>query len=294
MDILEEITAYKRIEVKQLEEAVPPHVIHEEVECLIIAEDTLRAQGVTRHPETNVPTSRHSLRQALLDDEIGIIAEFKRKSPSKGWIREDGKPEVIPASYARNGAAALSILTDSHYFSGSDRFLRKARPTVDIPILYKNFVIDEYQLFCARSCGADAVLLIAACLTKDECRSLLKTAHELELEVLLEVHSEKELSYIDCLPDVVGVNNRNLGTFHTDVEASLQLASLLPDEIVHISESGISDPQKVVQLRQAGFRGFLIGEHFMRQPDPGIALKQFIDSVRKQSSENIIDITSIH
>ena len=243
-DILEEIVAHKRKEVEQLYAPKP------------------------------------SLRQALLESNSGIIAEFKRKSPSKSWIKQEGKAEIIPLSYQQNGAAGISILTDEKYFGGKDAFITAARESgVVIPILYKNFVINEMQLYAAALCGASAVLLIAACLTKQECRNLMQKAHELGLEVLLEMHSEQELEYAELDPDLCGINNRNLGSFVTDVETSFRLAELLPKDAVKVSESGISDPKTVIALREAGFRGFLIGENFMKTPDPGESLKEFISSL---------------
>lgn len=240
-DILQEIIAHKRIELEALRAKKP------------------------------------SLRQALLQSETGIIAEFKRRSPSKGWIKEEGRADIIPLSYQQNGATALSILTDEHYFGGHDDFIRMARQSgVSLPVLYKNFVIDEAQLYAAALCGASAVLLIAACLTKSECRLLIDKAHALGLEVLLEMHSEQELEYAELKPDMCGINNRNLGSFITDTEISFRLAELLPKEVVKVSESGISDPQTVRKLREAGFRGFLIGECFMKTADPGQALRNFI------------------
>ena len=218
-----------------------------------------------------------SLKRALLASESGIIAEFKRRSPSKGWIKENGQASVIPLSYQNNGAAALSILTDAEFFAGSDDFIREARSSgVTLPILYKNFVIDELQLYQALFCGASAVLLIASCLTMGKCRELIHKAHSLGLEVLLEMHGETELEYAALDPDLCGINNRNLGTFVTDVENSFRLAEKLPEDAVKVSESGISSPETIRQLRKAGFRGFLIGEAFMRAQDPGLALKQFI------------------
>jgi len=220
---------------------------------------------------------KDSLREALKQSETGIIAEFKRRSPSKGWIKEEGRADIIPLSYQQNGAAALSILTDEHYFGGNDDFIRQARQSgVTLPILYKNFVIDEAQLYAAALCGASAVLLIAACLSKQKCKTLLHSAHELGLEVLLEMHSEAELEYAELGPDLCGINNRNLGSFVTDVDNSFRLAELLPKDAVKVSESGISDPATVRALRQAGFRGFLIGETFMKTPSPGQALADFV------------------
>ena len=273
-DILEEIVAHKRLEVAHFKEALSEREIHRLVEPLL-------------------DFSVASMSQALTASDSGIIAEFKRKSPSKGWIKEDGRADLIPLSYQQHGAAALSILTDEKYFGGSDEFIRTARHAgVKIPVLYKNFVIDEYQLFQARLCGASAVLLIAADLSLQECRTLLRTAHELGLEVLLEMHAESELAYAELEPDMCGINNRNLGTFVTDVENSFRLADKLrsvcgnatdvPSAPVLVSESGISNPTTVRALRQAGFRGFLIGENFMKTADPGAALHGFIEELASQ------------
>lgn len=261
MDILQEIVAHKRIEVERFKQQLSEQEIHRRVEAIL---------------DFSVP----SMSKALTASESGIIAEFKRRSPSKGWIKEEGKADEIPLSYQEHGAAALSILTDEQYFGGKDDFIRIARHAgVHIPILYKNFIIDEYQLFQARLCGASAVLLIAADLSKEECQSLLSTAHGLGLEVLLEMHSEEELEYAEMEPDMCGINNRNLGTFITDVQNSFRLAELLPKDSVKVSESGISNPDTVKALRIAGFRGFLIGETFMKTSDPGKALKEFISKL---------------
>lgn len=261
MDILQEIVVHKRIEVERFKQQLSEQEIHRRVEAIL---------------DFSVP----SMSKALTASESGIIAEFKRRSPSKGWIKEEGKAEEIPLSYQEHGAAALSILTDEQYFGGKDDFIRIARHAgVHIPILYKNFIIDEYQLFQARLCGASAVLLIAADLSKEECQSLLSTAHGLGLEVLLEMHSEEELEYAEMEPDMCGINNRNLGTFITDVQNSFRLAELLPKDSVKVSESGISNPDTVKALRLAGFRGFLIGETFMKTSDPGKALKEFISKL---------------
>ena len=240
--------------------------------------DILQEIVAHKHKEMErLCAKKPSLRDALLHSDTGIIAEFKRRSPSKGWIKEEGKAEVIPLSYQLNGAAAISILTDEHYFGGCDDYIRMARKSgVTIPVLYKNFVIHEAQLYAAALCGASAVLLIAACLTKQECKTLLHKAHELGLEVLLEMHSEEELEYAEIGPDLCGINNRNLGSFVTDVENSFRLAELLPKDAVKVSESGISNPETVKALRQAGFRGFLIGENFMKTADPGQALNDFL------------------
>lgn len=243
-DILQEIVAHKHLEIEQL--------------C----------------------AKKPSLRDALLNSSSGIIAEFKRRSPSKGWIKDEGLANEIPLSYQLNGAAAISILTDEKYFGGCDEFIRIARKSgVSIPVLYKNFVIDEAQLYAAALCGASAVLLIAACLTKVKCKQLMYKAHSLGMEVLLEMHSEEELEYAEMQPDVCGINNRHLGSFVTDVETSFLLAEKLPKDAVKVSESGISDPATVKALQEAGFKGFLIGENFMKTPDPGQALAEFISKL---------------
>lgn len=244
-------------------------------------QDILEQIIATKHKELERKRRKKpSLREALLNSDTGIIAEFKRRSPSKGWIKEDGRPDIIPLSYQQNGAAALSILTDKQYFGGHDRFIIEARQSgVTLPILYKNFVVDELQLYEAVLCGASAVLLIAACLTKERLRVLMEKAHDLGLEVLLEMHNEKELEYCELQPDVCGINNRHLGSFVTDVETSFRLAELLPKDAVKVSESGISSPETIRELRQAGFRGFLIGETFMKTPEPGKTLGEFIQSI---------------
>ena len=253
-DILEEIIAYKRIEVEMQQQAFPSEILED-------------------HLTDAVPLKR-SMRQALEQSATGIIAEFKRRSPSKGWIKKDAKVEEIIPDYERNGATALSILTDAEFFGGSLRDIREARALTDLPILRKDFIISEYQLLQAKAVGADAVLLIAACLTPKECRNLSRKAHRLDFEVLLEI--QKELEYLNEEIDMVGVNNRNLGTFHTDVENSLHLAELLPKDRVRISESGISSAETMAKLRNAGFRGFLIGETFMKTEHPADTLRRFI------------------
>ncbi|MBQ8047232.1 MAG: indole-3-glycerol phosphate synthase TrpC [Prevotella sp.] len=263
-DVLDEIVAWKRVEVEQFKRELPPRMLYKQVEAVL---------------ESPVA----SMKEALKASDTGIIAEFKRRSPSKGWIREDGKAEEIPLAYQSNGASAISILTDAKYFGGCDGFVMDARRTgVTIPVLYKNFVVDEYQLFQARLCGASAVLLIAADLTLAECRTLLHTAHELRLEVLLEMHGEGELDYAALEPDMCGINNRNLGTFVTDVDNSYRMADRLPRDIVKVSESGISSVLTVKELRRAGYQGFLIGEYLMKMEHPGHALRAFIQDIKSQ------------
>ena len=221
------------------------------------------------------------------EKQIALLSAALREASNAGghWLNAAGKsyPKFYPKgpAYEAAGASALSILTDEKYFGGSLKDIRSARPHVQLPILRKDFIIDEYQLYQARIVGADAILLIAAALKKEQCKALALKAHELELEVLLEIHNEQELEYIDENIDMVGVNNRNLGSFHTEVENSFRLAEKLPEEMLRISESGISSPETVKQLRAAGFRGFLIGENFMKTPAPGEALKEFITQLEK-------------
>ena len=222
-----------------------------------------------------------SMKQHLAASPYGIIAEFKRRSPSKGWIHQEADPALVTPAYQAAGASALSILTDEPFFGGRLKDLQRARPTVDLPILRKDFIISTYQLYQAKVAGADAVLLIAAALDKDECHRLAEEAHRLQLEVLLELHSEDELDYVNDSIDMVGVNNRHLGTFHTDVETSFRLAERLPQDKLLVSESGLSQPATVRRLREAGFRGFLIGEAFMKTAEPGKALADFIRQLRE-------------
>lgn len=258
-DILSEIIANKRFEINLQKQAVSIGQLQE---------------GITEFPVV------YSMKQALASSTSGIIAEFKRRSPSKDWIKEEARPEEIVSDYAAAGAAALSILTDEKFFGGSLKDIRIARPFVQIPILRKDFIIDEYQLYQAKIVGADAVLLIAAALEKEKCQELTEEAHALGLEVLLEIHSVEELPYINEEIDMIGINNRNLGTFFTDVENSFRLAEQLPQDTILISESGISDPEIVKRLRAAGFQGFLIGETFMKTPLPGETLRNFLQSIQ--------------
>lgn len=258
-DILSEIIANKRFEVDLQKQAISIEQLQE---------------GISEAPVIR------SMKQALAFSKSGVIAEFKRRSPSKGWIKQDARPEEIVLSYATVGASALSILTDEKFFGGSLKDIRIARPLVEIPILRKDFIIDEYQLYQAKIVGADAVLLIAAALEQEKCNELTEKAHSLGLEVLLEIHSSEELAYINEKIDMVGINNRNLGTFFTDVENSFRLAGQLPQDAILVSESGISDPEIVKRLRAAGFRGFLIGETFMKTEQPGETLQDFLRAIQ--------------
>lgn len=258
-DILQTIVAHKRTEITRQEEAV--------------SRDFLM-----RQLETNPPRPAKSLKQSLATSPTGIIAEFKRRSPSKGWIAPGADPAIIVPGYERAGASGISVLTDQEFFGGSLKDLQTIRPLTELPILRKDFIVSPYQLYQAKIAGADVVLLIAADLTIEECKELGKLAHQLDMEVLLEIHTEKELDYLNEYVDLIGVNNRNLGTFHTDVENSFRLAQKLPKEFVWVSESGISQPDTLKQLREAGFKGFLMGERFMKTPSPAQALSDFLQT----------------
>ncbi len=224
---------------------------------------------MARHtvPATAPDRTHRSMSRALTQSPTGIIAEFKRRSPSKGDIHPMAMvSEVIP-SYTRAGASACSILTDTPYFGGALTDLAVARTLTDIPLLRKDFIISEFQIAEAAGHGADAILLIAAALSLDEITRLTDYAHSMNLEVLIELHSAEEMA---------GINNRNLSTFHTDPGLSLTLARMLPDNVVKIAESGLTSIDEVNRLRDAGYRGFLIGETFMRHTDPGRALSDFL------------------
>lgn len=258
-DILQEIVATKRAEVDRRKRKTD-------------------LQALYRQAETPRAT-RHSLQEALRSSSTGIISEFKRRSPSKGWINRDADVQSVVRAYQQAGATALSVLTDTPYFGGTDDDLRAARQACSLPILRKDFTIDEFQLVESRALGADAVLLIAAALTREQCRRFAEIAHQLELEVLLEIHDQSELDYYSEYVDVLGVNNRNLGSFHTDVANSFRLIEQMPQEATPISESGISNPDTVKELRTIGFKGFLIGENFMKTETPGDSLKSFINAL---------------
>jgi indole-3-glycerol phosphate synthase len=222
-------------------------------------------------------------------EKTGIIAEFKRKSPSKGMINSTSKVEKVSIGYMQAGASALSILTDTKYFGGSTDDLKSARHFNFCPILRKDFVVDEYQIVEAKSIGADCILLIAAALEPEKLKSLAYFAKSLGLEVLMEVHDGEELdrSLCDAL-DLVGVNNRNLKTFEVSLQTSMDLVNRIPSDFVKISESGISDPETLIQLRTAGFDGFLIGENFMKSARPEQAAYNFIKEYKRLIADSAL------
>lgn len=261
MNILDKIIAAKRIEVEQRKTTTPVEV--------------LRQSELYAKP-------RYSLKQFLLDEnKTGIIAEFKRQSPSKGIINANADVVEVTSAYTKNGASCLSVLTDEQFFGGSTADLIKARVN-EIPILRKDFIVDEYQIEEARSMGADVILLIAACLSADEVKRLAAYAKSLGLEVLLELHAEEELGHICNETEIVGINNRNLKTFEVDIERSLQMAKKIPADKIKVAESGISSVENILLFKQNGFKGFLIGENFMKEPNPGLAFEQFTKQLNNQ------------
>jgi len=263
MNILDTIIAHKKIDVAT-------------------AKKTVLIKSLEKSNYFSAP--KISLKEYILrDDKSGIIAEFKRKSPSKGIINENASVENVTTGYSNAGASALSVLTDTHFFGGTNEDVLAARKVNDIPILRKDFTIDEYQIIEAKAIGANAILLIAAVLTKAEIKQFTTLAHNLGLEVLLEIHTNEELDKYIPEISVVGINNRNLKTFEVDFENAIRLAKSLPTNTVKIAESGISDYKSIDYLRTKGFDGFLIGENFMKTDDPALACKDFIEKINKNS-----------
>ena len=259
MTILEEIAAHKRREVAERSGLYPVKLLEQSL-----------------YFQTPVVSLRQYLRR---EDRLGIIAEFKRKSPSKGAINPTASVEEVSIGYMQAGASALSVLTDRTYFGGENEDLTTARTFNFCPILRKDFIVDEYQILEARSIGADAILLIAEILSAAEVKTLASCAKGLGLEVLLEIHSAAQLDKWTPDVDVIGVNNRDLHRFEVRVDTSGALFAQLPAESVRISESGLNDPAVVAGLLDVGYEGFLIGEHFMRHAEPAAACRQFIQHV---------------
>ncbi len=261
MNILDKIIAHKKIEVAKAKEMTT-------VEALMKSEFYER--------ET------FSLKQFLLDEKkTGIIAEFKRQSPSKGIINNNADVVKVTTAYSHHGASCLSVLTDNHFFGGSASDLQKARVN-KIPILRKDFMIDEYQVVEAKSMGADVILLIAACLAPERVQQLAAFAKSLQLEVLLEIHSEEELQHICAETELIGVNNRDLKTFTVDINRSIELSKRIAGDKIKIAESGINDIETISIFKRAGYKGFLIGENFMKQPDPTIAFAEFVHQLNAE------------
>lgn len=225
----------------------------------------------------------YDLAKFLQDPQrTGIIAEFKRRSPSKGLINGQADVAMVTAAYASNGASAISVLTDGEFFGGASADLEAAREN-RIPILRKDFIIDEYQLVESRSMGADVILLIAACLSAGEVKTLAKTAQSLGLSVLLELHDETELEHVNEFTPIVGINNRNLKTFAVDINRSLAMAAQLPPGVIKVAESGIDNVENIKIFKNHGFQGFLIGELFMKAEDPSKRFAEFVKELRASS-----------
>lgn len=218
-----------------------------------------------------------SMSKALLSDPVGIIAEFKRRSPSKGEIHPMADPAVVVPGYEKAGAAACSVLTDTSFFGGSATDLAVARHKSTLPLLRKEFIVDECQIREAAFFGANAVLLIASVLDREDIEEFTDLAHRLDMEVLLEIHGVDELPKIIPEADMIGVNNRNLNTFATDISMAAEIAANLPEKAVKVAESGLRSIDEVMRLRECGYRGFLIGETFMKAPDPAEALRNFLN-----------------
>jgi indole-3-glycerol phosphate synthase len=262
LNILEKIVSYKKAEIEKRKIEIP-------------IEQLEKQSGFYR----DVLSMKKFLRDS---EKTGIIAEFKKRSPSRGVINETATVEEVSAAYSRCGASVISILTDGPSFGGSAEDLMRARFN-NLPLLRKDFILDPYQLVESRAMGADVILLIAACLEPSETRSLSAKAHQLGMEVLLEIHDEKELDHLCDEVDVVGINNRDLRTFAVDINRSIRLAERLPVNKLRIAESGIHNVETLLHLKAAGFNGFLIGEQFMKQADPAVAFASFVDQLKKET-----------
>ncbi len=241
---------------------------------------SIYGESALRNAAQTCPRKTVSLKQSILSGS-GIIAEFKRRSPSKGEIFPAADVAVVTAQYEAGGASGCSVLTDTRFFGGALTDFAIARQTVGIPLLRKDFVIDPVQIYMARIYGADAILLIASALEKEEIEHLCGVAKDLSLEVLLELHNHGEIEKWTPLADMTGVNSRNLRNFSTSLDTAAQFSSLLPKESVKIAESGIHSPQDIAMLREKGYSGFLIGEAFMSTPQPGETLKRFINDSKQ-------------
>lgn len=262
MNILDQIIEYKKKEVEERKSLYPVKLLEQSI--------YFKTQPV-------------SMKKYLQRKDLtGIIAEFKRKSPSKGVINAHASVERTSIGYMQAGASALSVLTDKNFFGGSNEDLMVARKFNFCPIIRKDFTIEEYQVVEAKSIGADAILLIAAVLDPKRSKELAAFAHSFGMEVLLEVHNEEELkANLEAGADMIGVNNRNLKTFEVSIEASKRLAPQIPASVVKVSESGISSPDTIIDLRKHGFEGFLMGENFMKHSRPDQAAMEFVEELRK-------------
>lgn len=255
--ILDEILAHKKTEVETRKGQFPRTALESQIA------DLGPTRGFSR-----------ALKDAITASSTGVIAEVKKASPSKGVIRADFQPQSIAESYADAGAACLSVLTDERYFQGHDEYLSSIHQAVTLPLLRKEFIVDAYQLPESRSLGADCVLLIIAALSQRELHEFFHLARDLSLDVLIEVHDQAELAAaLELHPTMVGINNRNLKTFETTLDNTFALLDLIPSEVLVVTESGIRTHADVAAMREKDVNAFLVGEAFMREPDPGAALR---------------------
>jgi len=265
MNILDQIIARKREEVA--------------LQKLLVSESALQQMPFFKAPVLSMSS------YLTMPGKTGIIAEFKRKSPSKGIINDTATIKDVTAAYSAHGASGLSVLTDTDFFGGTLQDLTAAR-LHETPILRKDFMVDPYQIIEAKAYGADVILLIAACLTSLAVKELSTVAKEIGLEVLLEIHTSAELEHVCDSIDMVGINNRNLKTFEVDLAHSIALAKMLPAHLPKIAESGISNVSTILELKKEGFNGFLIGGNFMKTSDPAAAFEAFVADLKKQENEN--------
>lgn len=265
MNILDTIIARKKEEVA--------------VQKSLVLESALKQMPFYKAPVLSMSS------YLTMPGKTGIIAEFKRKSPSKGIINDSATVEAVTAAYTAHGASGLSVLTDTDFFGGSLQDLTAA--TIhETPILRKDFMVDPYQIIEAKAYGAEVILLIAACLSQLQVKKLASVAKDIGLEVLLEIHTQQELDHVCDAVDMVGINNRNLKTFEVDLEHSIALAKMLPAHLPKIAESGISQVSTILELKKEGFDGFLIGENFMKTPDPAAAFAAFVADLKNSEHEN--------
>ncbi|MGQ1890767.1 indole-3-glycerol phosphate synthase TrpC [Thermophagus sp. OGC60D27] len=263
MNILDKIVANKRKELQTAKQQV-----------------TIKELEYYRHFSSEVPSLKNSLKEHA---DFPVIAEFKRKSPSKGDINLEADLKEVITTYHKAAVAGISVLTDQTFFGGNNDDLSTARDLTNRPILRKEFIIDPYQVYEAKAIGASAILLIAAILNKKQARDLAALANYLGMEVLMEIHDKEEMDLLNIYVDLVGINNRNLKTFNVNLEHAANLASILPKEFLPIAESGIHSAADVLFLKEAGFKGFLMGEFFMKHQNPGkacIDLKEEISKIR--------------
>ena len=266
MNILEIIVARKKEEVKASKEKV-----------------SIKQLEDYRHYKQKVPSFRDSILKAGAN---GIIAEFKRQSPSKGNIHAGASVDEIVPGYEKAGVSGISILTDTDFFGGHNNDLTRGRDLCRLPVIRKEFIIDPYQVYEAKAIGASAILLIGAILNRQQALELASLANSLGMEVLFEIHDEAELELLNSYVQLVGINNRNLKTFDVDLEQSIRLSTLLPTNMVPIAESGISSADDYFHLREAGFKGFLMGEYFMKHKNPAAACQEFCETIKEKTTTN--------